>query len=241
MTTRYTIPRHRRFLSTPRYVPTSQRTATTVISTIIGTCVSVHLLTQYAESRAKETGNITPVKRIHEHLVLSARNVREGRWWTLLTHTFTHFTLTHMAFNMLGLWTFGRPMVMLFGVRNFLALWVGAGITGGAASLMVESANNAADGKGILGGKREGETSYIGASGSVLGIGAAFAATFPLGSMYIFPIPVPMYNWIAFVGYATYSVYAQTNGLQGNIGHLGHLGGMAFGALYWLVRLRRPF
>lgn len=71
--------------------------------------------------------------------------------------------------------------------------------------------------------------------------------------------PIPMYNWIAFVGFAAYSIYAQTNGLQGNVGefselrdwrfyaddgcsgHLGHLGGMAFGALYWLVRIRRPF
>jgi len=32
--------------------------------------------------------------------------------------------------------------------------------------------------------------------------------------------PVPMYNWIAFAGFAVYSVYAQTNGLQGNIGEL---------------------
>jgi len=192
MTTRHTIPRHRRFLSTPNYIPASPRTATAVVGTLIGTCVSVHLYSQYAGSTAKETRNVTPLTRVHEHLVLNARNVREGRWWTLLTHTFTHFTLPHLAFNMLGLWTFGRPMVMLFGVPHFLALWVGAGITGGALGLMVERGNNsAAASKGILGKlkrNQEVETSYVGASGSVLGIGAAFAATFPRGTMWVFPI-----------------------------------------------------
>ena len=32
--------------------------------------------------------------------------------------------------------------------------------------------------------------------------------------------PIPMYNWVAFVGFAAYSIYAQTNGMQGNVGEL---------------------
>jgi membrane associated rhomboid family serine protease len=188
-TTRYAI--QRRFISTPGYTITSPRTATIVLGSLIGTCASVYAYTQYAESTAKETRNIGPLKRVHEHLVLSARNVREGRSWTILTHTFTHLTLTHLAFNMLGLWMFGKPVIMLYGVRRFLALWVGAGITGGVTSLMVEKGNNAAAGKGTLGQwgrKHEGESRYVGASSSVFGIGAAFAAAFPKGTMMIFPI-----------------------------------------------------
>lgn len=80
---------------------------------------------------------------------------------------------------------------MLFGVRGFLALWVGAGITGGVASLMVEKGNNAAAETGTLGRwgrKQEGESRYMGASSSVFGIGAAFAAAFPKGTMMVFPI-----------------------------------------------------
>ena len=100
-------------------------------------------------------------------------------------------TLMHLAVNMVGLWTFGQPIVMLFGVRNFLLLWVGAGTSGGVASLMVEAANKSAARKeplGKFGKRRAGETNYIGASGSVLGIGAAFAATFPKGKLWVFPI-----------------------------------------------------
>lgn len=77
---------------------------------------------------------------------------------------------------------------MLYGVRRFLALWVGAGITGGVTSLMVEKGNNAVAGKGMTGRKQEGESRYVGASSSVFGIGAAFAAAFPKGTMMIFPI-----------------------------------------------------
>jgi len=32
--------------------------------------------------------------------------------------------------------------------------------------------------------------------------------------------PFPMYNWVAFLGFAAYSIYAQTGGLQGNVGEL---------------------
>ena len=39
--------------------------------------------------------------------------------WQLVTYSFLHGGLTHIAFNMLALWMFGGPIERLFGSRPF--------------------------------------------------------------------------------------------------------------------------
>ncbi|MCJ1257678.1 hypothetical protein MMC24_005504 [Lignoscripta atroalba] len=204
---------------------TGPSTANAVVGATVAACVGVYAYTSYAVEQVRSHRNGAPMQFVERNFVGSARNIKEGRYWTLLTHTFTHFTLPHLAFNMIGLWSFGRPIVMLFGVPSFVALWIGSGVSGALLTLRMEERN------------RLQQRSFIGASGSVLGLGAVFACQFPKGKMLILPIPFPISNWIATLGFAAWSVYAQDNGLGSNIGHLGHLGGMAFGAVFWLARL----
>ena len=66
---------------------------------------------------------------------------------------------------------------MLWGVPTFITLWMGAGITGGLTSLMLQK-------------KDEKSRRYIGASGSVLGLSAVMACQFPRSKMMIIPIVI---------------------------------------------------
>ncbi len=52
----------------------------------------------------------------------------EGAWWRLVSSTFLHINLVHLAFNMLALWFLGRLVEMRLGVRRFLLLYLLAGI-----------------------------------------------------------------------------------------------------------------
>ena len=114
---------------------------------------------------------------ISDNMVLSSKNVREGRYWTLLSHTFMHANPGHLVFNMLGVWSFGQPMAMLWGVPAFITLWIGAGFTGGLTSLALQKEENV-------------RRRYIGASGSVLGLSVAMACQFPRSKMIIIPIVI---------------------------------------------------
>ena len=148
----------------------------------IATCVGVFAYSAYAKDRLKY-GDIRTQRWIQENLVLNSRNVREGRYWTLLTHTFMHSGLYHLGANMLGLWCFGRPIAMLYGAPAFMTMWVGAGITGAVASVLIQKEET----KGRWGTTKV-EQNYIGASGSVLGFSAAFAFAFPYAKLIVFPI-----------------------------------------------------
>ena len=58
-----------------------------------------------------------------------------GQWWRILTSTFVHIGIIHVAMNMFVLWTAGRIIERLFGSTAFAVLYVLAGIGGSLASL----------------------------------------------------------------------------------------------------------
>ena len=68
--------------------------------------------------------------------------------WTFITYQFAHdnpfigdsngsglYRLLHLAFNMVGLWVFGRPLEDRIGHVGFLALYLGGGVIAGAGHL----------------------------------------------------------------------------------------------------------
>ena len=89
--------------------------------------------------------------------------LREGRFWTLLTHIGLHAGLPHLAFNMLALAQLGREIAPLFGTRLrgslvFLGLFVACGLAGGVAFVLINPTGVA-----------------VGASGAICGIWGAGA------------------------------------------------------------------
>jgi membrane associated rhomboid family serine protease len=155
------------------------------------------------------------------------RNLREGRYHTLLTSTLTHYNLTHLGLNMFALWGFGQTVVAFYGVPTFAILWVGSGIAGGLLQsyFWVKNPNPYV------------ETKAMGASGSILGIFAALTCVMPMATVTLVIIPMPMF--VAAAATIGLSVGALKEGWMPYVGHADHLGGMAFGAFWWLVAMRR--
>lgn len=48
--------------------------------------------------------------------------------WQILTHMFMHGSVSHILFNMIGLWMFGSTVEQMIGRKNFLILYFIAGI-----------------------------------------------------------------------------------------------------------------
>jgi len=84
-----------------------------------------------------------------------------AEWWRLFTAMFVHIGMFHLLFNMWALHLFGRSIEQRFGAARYLALYLGAGLLGSAASLAFTA-----------GGIRAG------ASGGVFGILGAWVAVF---------------------------------------------------------------
>ena len=53
--------------------------------------------------------------------------------WQPITHMFMHGDLTHIMFNMFGLWMFGTPLEQMWGKKKFIFFYISAGL--GAALL----------------------------------------------------------------------------------------------------------
>lgn len=90
---------------------------------------------------------------------LHLAGVAQGDYWTLITCTFTHFEILHIAMNMIGLWIFGSFLEHELGRARYLALYLVTGLVGSVGVYLIASPQVAA----------------FGASGSVFGL---FAASF---------------------------------------------------------------
>jgi rhomboid protease GluP len=85
--------------------------------------------------------------------------VPPGQWWRLVTAMFVHIGPLHLLFNMFALTIFGGTIELRYGKARFLALYLGSGVLGSAASLAFSHARISA-----------------GASGAVFGIFGAWIA-----------------------------------------------------------------
>jgi membrane associated rhomboid family serine protease len=84
-----------------------------------------------------------------------------GQWWRLLTVMVLHAGLIHWAFNSYALWAFGPMLEQVLGRVRFLALYLGSGFLGAAASFAFRHTQ--------LG---------VGASGAIFGLLGALIAFF---------------------------------------------------------------
>lgn len=87
----------------------------------------------------------------------AASEVQRGEWWRLLTATFLHGGLPHVAFNMIGLASAGVMVERIYGRWQFLLLYLGSGMLGSGLSLHFSAQRAVA----------------VGASGAVFGIAGA--------------------------------------------------------------------
>ncbi len=144
--------------------------------------------------------------------------------WQLVTYAFLHGGIAHLAFNMYGLWMFGRELEYLMGRRAFLNLYFASILSAGLTQLFVTSATG-------------GVYPTIGASGGVFGLLLAYGMFFPNRVlMLIFP-PIALPAWLFVAIYAGFELTLGVTGSQAGVAHFAHLGGMVGG--YIVIQLWR--
>jgi membrane associated rhomboid family serine protease len=147
----------------------------------------------------------------------------------LLTYSALHANLAHLAFNMLGLFMFGRNVERVLGARRILMLYAVSVASGGVvqeitALLMTTDAYPT-----------------IGASAGIFGVLFAYALLFPQRRVVLLFPPVPMPAWLFATGYALFELLLGVTHESSGVAHFAHLGGMA-GAIvlveYWSRKTR---
>lgn len=216
--------------SSPRLSYWRQNKGQIVTWTTIALCGAVFGYQQWAQEQAKRHNNLKPMRFITENFVVNLSNLHAGRWWTLITCSFMHFTPIHLGFNAIALTSFGPMVVTCFGASGFVIGWLGSALCAASASLWWEN-HSRKSGKMVTGA--------VGASGSLFGfltMIACFSPSQPVG-FFLIPISFPMWSFLATTVGLSLTFIA--NSWLPGIGHAGHLGGITFGALYYALSLRR--
>lgn len=143
--------------------------------------------------------------------------------WQLLTYGFLHSNVMHLAFNMFGLWMFGRELESAWGSPRFLQFYLICIVGAGICQLVVS-------------GYPDHFGYTVGASGAVYGILLAYGMTYPNRMiMLIFP-PIPIKAKYFVVMFGLLELYSGLTRPGSSVAHFAHLGGMLFGLiliLYW--------
>jgi len=144
------------------------------------------------------------------------------KFYTLLTAGFLHANLTHLLFNMLALFIFGRVVERKMGSLKTAFIYFGALIISGMFSSLINLL--------IL----KDNTPGLGASGAIMGLVSTAILLNPFYITYemLIPLPIMVVGW--------FTIFADIMGIlnptEDGIGHFAHLGGfLSIGILIYLL------
>lgn len=125
-----------------------------VTYTLIAICVAIFLIDQFTGRTLFGEFNMGYLS-IYGMKINEA--ISQGQVWRLITSVFLHADVQHVGFNMLALFFWGKNVEALYGRKNYLYIFLLAGLLGSFGSYAFSGANG------------------LGASGAVYGIlGAMF-------------------------------------------------------------------
>lgn len=127
----------------------------------------------------------------------------EQEYWRLLTSGFLHWSVMHVAVNMISLFIVGRDLERLFGPARYAAIYL-IGLLGGSAAVMAIERD---------------PTVTAGASGAIYGLMGALLVV-------VLKLKLPPTSVLVVIGFNV----VLSLSIPG-ISLLGHLGGLVFGAL----------
>jgi membrane associated rhomboid family serine protease len=147
---------------------------------------------------------------------------RKKQYWRLITYGLIHADFSHLLFNMITLFFFGRFMEPRIneslGEFGFVLFYIGGLII----SILPTYLKN----------RHNSTYRSLGASGAVSAVLFAFILYAPWAKIWVYFLPVPAIIYA--VLYVGYSVYMDHQG-RGNINHSAHLWGAAYGVVFTVV------
>jgi membrane associated rhomboid family serine protease len=138
--------------------------------------------------------------------------------WRWFTSLFLHVSASHLFFNMLGLFFFGKVLEKEVNRQWFLSIYFVSGLLGNFVYMFT-----AID-------------PVVGASGCVFGVMGAAMLLNPIKRihLYLFPLPLGVVA-IAFIVFETLAVYYTPESMTGvtdNVAHVAHIAGVTTGGLF---------
>ena len=100
-------------------------------SSILAICLLIYLLAMVGVSAPYLWLKIQPISVL----------VETGQWWRVLGPALIHFSLLHIAFNLLWWWSLGKQIEKSFGLSSLLLLFVFSAVVSNVAQLLVSGAN----------------------------------------------------------------------------------------------------
>lgn len=138
-------------------------------------------------------------------------DILSSRFYTIITSGFLHASISHLFFNMLGIYIFGRVVERKLGQNKMILVY--------GSSLIISNIFNSLIHLFIL----QENIGGIGASGALMGVIATAMLIDPFYLTYelFFPLPIMVIGWL--------SILADIQGIlrpaNDGIGHFAHLGG----------------
>ncbi len=148
--------------------------------------------------------------------------VKRHEYWRLWTSGFVHADMTHLLFNMITLFFFGRLMELFFvpriGMAGYVLFYLGGLLVSALPSCL----------------RHRDDVRYVslGASGAVSAVLFGFILLQPWALIFVFFVPLPALLYA--VLYVGYSFYMDRRGGD-HINHSAHLWGAAYGVLVTLL------
>ena len=139
--------------------------------------------------------------------------------WTIFTYMFTHENLGHIFWNMFLFYFTAQIFFTILGQKKMLYVYVMSGISGGALVLVL----------GLLFPSSFGNSLLLGASASVLGVGAVMAIYSPNYKVYLFGALELSYKYFYLITFGVSTIIDLSVNTGGKISHIG---GALFGLLY---------
>ncbi|KAI0301799.1 hypothetical protein B0F90DRAFT_1816700 [Multifurca ochricompacta] len=159
---------------------------------------------------------------LQDNFINSYENLRNGRFWTLVTSTFSHAQPGHALFNGLTFWFLAPTALAVLGNAHFLVLYLGSGAFASLVSLVWNKERN---------------YHSHGASGAIYALASFFAFAAPRAQFLLFFV-VPMPAWACIGSIACFDVYNALTRRFSSLDSAGHVGGLTAGAIYWIMRTR---
>lgn len=241
--------------STPRYGIAPYITPKEVFYGVIGLNAAIFGRWFHAQNQEDSMERSRQTKWMSDHFTVSWRNIRAGRYHTLLTSAFSHSDLYHLVVNMTAFYEFA-PLAFRLGLGSghMLVLTAGSAVSASVGLLWDQAT------RGDASGSRYVQPDGLGASGVVQGIMAALVCMIPEAPVHPLGVPVVLPTWLTFVGFLAWDAWSlamervKASGRSGSggwmremgkkktiVGYAAHLAGAAFGGLFYLVALRGRF
>lgn len=156
------------------------------------------------------------------------------QWYRFVGYGFVHSNqdILHLAFNMLGLFIFGRAIEPRMGRSEYLRFYLVAIVLGGLVASFHWSAYALWIGEAVS----SIPMGTIGASGAVMAVTILFAFYYPDATLLVMMI-FPVKAWIVAIVYVVMNLFGAVRG-EGNVAYDVHLAGIAWAAVYHLRHLR---